>query len=165
VATPGELIVEFVQHDVREQRRERRALRHPLIDTDHDTVRQHHLGLEQPADQHEQPPIVDSLREPRGQPLVIDPIEELLQIDVDHPLEPIAYMHLGLGDRRVAASTGPEPVATRVECRLEQRFENLPHGLHHHPVDHVRDPQSALPAVRLGDHRPANPARTIAPGQ
>jgi len=74
-------------------------------------------------------------------------------------------MLLGLGDRRVAASTGPEPVAGRVKRRLEQRFENLPHGLHHHPVDHARDPQSALPAARLGDHRPANPARSITPGQ
>jgi hypothetical protein len=88
-----------------------RALRHTLPDADHDTVRQHHLGLEHAADQHEQPPIVDSLREPGEQPLMVDAIKELLQIDVDHPLVALADMLLGFGDRRVAASTRSEPVA------------------------------------------------------
>jgi hypothetical protein len=64
VATSGELGVELVQHDVAQQRRQWRALRHPFIDADYDTIRQHHLGLEHPGDEHEQPPIADSLREP-----------------------------------------------------------------------------------------------------
>jgi hypothetical protein len=111
MTTPGELNVELVQHDVREQRRKRRALRHALIDADHDTVRQHDLGLEHARDQHEQSLVVDSLREPGDQPLVVDAIKELLQIDVDHPLVSGTHMPLGLGDCRVAASAGPEPVA------------------------------------------------------
>jgi len=57
VTTPGKLGVELVQHDVREQRRQRRALRHAFVDADHDTVRQDHPGLEHAPDQHEQPPI------------------------------------------------------------------------------------------------------------
>jgi hypothetical protein len=57
VATPGKLCVELVQHDVRQQRRERRTLRHTLVGRDHDTVRQHDLGRQQPADQHEQPAV------------------------------------------------------------------------------------------------------------
>ena len=37
-----------------------------------------------------------------------------------------------------------------MERRLPQRLEHLPHGLLNHPVDHVGNPQSALPASRLG---------------
>jgi len=44
--------------------------------------------------------------------------------------------------------------------RLKQRFEHLPHGLHHHPIGHVGDPEPALPAARLGDMRPADLAGT-----
>jgi hypothetical protein len=49
--------------------------------------------------------------------------------------------------------------------RLEQRLEHLPHGLHHHPIDHVGDPQPALPAARLGDVCPADLAGTPPPHQ
>jgi hypothetical protein len=86
-------------------------LRNALLACDHDTVRQHHLGPEHPSDQHEQPPIADSLRELGGQPLVADEIEELLQIQVHHPPIAVLEMPLGLGDRRVATSAGSEPVA------------------------------------------------------
>src|SRR5450755_3994319 len=47
--------------------------------------------------------------------------------------------------------------------RLPQRFEHLPHSLLNHPVDHVGNSQSALPAPRLGDEHPADPARLIPP--
>ena len=110
MATPGKLSVELVQDDVREQRRERRALRHALIDADHDTVRQNHLGCQQPPDQDEQPTIPDSLREPGHQALVVDAIEELLQIDVDHPCVPVVEVLAGLGDCRVATAARSEPV-------------------------------------------------------
>jgi site-specific DNA recombinase len=36
---------------------QRRALRHALLVADHNAVRQHDLGLQQPSDQHEQPPV------------------------------------------------------------------------------------------------------------
>src|SRR5450631_2753579 len=50
-----------------------------------------------------------------------------------------------------------------MERRLPQRFEHLPHSLLNHPVDHVGNSQSALPAPRLGDEHPADPARLIPP--
>ena len=52
-----------------------------------------------------------------------------------------------------------------MERRLPQRFEHLPHGLTDHPVDHVGNPQSALPASRLGYVGPANLAGPIRTGQ
>ena len=111
VTTPGELPVELVQHDVGEQRRERRALRNALLAVDHNTVRQHHLGLQHPSDQHEQPPIAHSLSELGAQPLVADEIEEFLQIKIYAPPVAVLQMPLGLGDRRVATSARSKPVA------------------------------------------------------
>src|SRR5450755_389133 len=158
VATPVKLTIELVQHDVRQQRRERTALRNALLRVDHNTVRQHHLGLQHPSDQHEQPPIADSLCELGGQPLVADEIEELLQIKIYHPLVAVLEMRLGLGDRRVATSAGSEPVVRGMERRLPQRLEHLPHGLLNHPVDHVRNPQPPPPALGMY-------ARRISPGR
>ena len=94
-----------------------------------------------------------------------DPIEELLQIKIDHPPVPVFQMPLGLVDRRVAAPAGTEPVARSAERRLVQRLEHLPHRLLNNPVDHVRDPQPALPASRLRDQRPTDHAGPVPPRQ
>jgi hypothetical protein len=73
-------------------------LRNALLAVDHDTVRQHHLGLQHPSDQHEQPPIANPLSELCGQPLVADEIEELLQIKICHP--PVAIPQIAGRPRR-----------------------------------------------------------------
>ena len=52
-----------------------------------------------------------------------------------------------------------------MERRLPQRFEYLPHSLLNNPIDHVRNSQPALPASRLGDKHPADPAGPIPPRQ
>ena len=72
-------------------------------------------------------------------------------------------MRLGLGDRRVATPAGSKPVARGVKRRLPQRFEHLPHSLLDHPVDHVGNPQPALPTPRLRDIPPADHAGPIRP--
>ena len=74
-------------------------------------------------------------------------------------------MLLSLRDCRVATPARPEPVTRPVKCRLPDRLERLPDRLTHHPIDHVRDPQPALPATRLRDHRPTDHARPIVPRQ
>jgi hypothetical protein len=138
-------------------------LRNALLRVDHNTVRQHHFGFQHPSDQPEQPPIAHSLSELRGQPLVADEIEELLQIKIHAPLIAVLHMRLGPGDRRVATSARSKPVARGMERRLPQRLEHLPHGLLNNPVDHVGNPQPALPASRLGDQHAADPAGLIRP--
>src|SRR5450755_2091000 len=50
-----------------------------------------------------------------------------------------------------------------MERRLPQRFEYLPHSLLNNPIDHVGNSQPALPAPRLGDEHPADPAGLIPP--
>ena len=85
-------------------------MRNALLAVDHNAVRQHHLGLQHPSDQHEQPPIAHSLSELGSQPLVADEIEELLQIKIYAPLIAVLEMPRGLGDRRVATSARSKPV-------------------------------------------------------
>src|SRR5215204_1512697 len=71
VPTTRELLVELIQNDVAQQRRERAALRYPFLRADDDTIRQYHLRLQHLSDQYEQPLVVHSLREPRHEPLVV----------------------------------------------------------------------------------------------
>jgi hypothetical protein len=72
-------------------------------------------------------------------------------------------MLLGLLDRRVATAARSKPVTRRMKRRLKDRLEYLPDGLTDHPVDHVRDPQPAHAAARLGNVRPTNLAGTVDP--
>jgi hypothetical protein len=53
VAAPGTLAIEFVQHDITEQRRQRPALRHALVRTHHHPIGHHHLGFQHPVGQGE----------------------------------------------------------------------------------------------------------------
>jgi hypothetical protein len=67
------------------------------------------LGPQQPADQDKQPTIRHARGEPGHQPLMVDAIKELLQIDVDHPLMSVLQVLAGLGNCRVATAAGSNP--------------------------------------------------------
>src|SRR5215208_1787740 len=150
VASACELPVELVEHDVGEQRRERATLRRPLLRADHHSVWHHHLSLEHPLDQPQHPRVSDSLLlKPRQESRVVNPIEELLQVEVHYPLATLGDVAFGLGDGRLTTPLRPEAVARRVEDRLEVRAEHLMHSLLHDPVDHVRDTQASLSTTRL----------------
>src|SRR5439155_26501167 len=100
--------------------------------------------------------ILDPLGQPRHQPIMVDPVEEFLQIQIDHPLVSLLQVSNSLGDRRVTAAAGPEAMATRVERRLVVRTEHLVHCLLHEPVNHVRYAKASLAATRLWNPYPAN---------
>jgi hypothetical protein len=57
VAAPGTLAVEFVQHDVTEQRRQRPTLRHALLRAYHHAVWHYHLGFQHPVNEHDEPSV------------------------------------------------------------------------------------------------------------
>ncbi len=93
--------------------------------------------------------LLNSQREPGHQPLVVYPIEEVLQIDIHHPSSPSFRYPLASLYRCMAASPGPKPVTCLMECRLVLRLQYLPHRFLHHPVHHVGYAQSPLPASCL----------------
>ena len=121
-------------------------MRYALFVPSSNTVRHDHPRAEHAADQYPEVSIANLRGEPSLQSLVVDSIEELLQIDVDHPAVTCCDVLLGFGDRRVAAAVRAESVTRCVERRFVERLESRPNGLLDHAVDHVRNPKPALAA-------------------
>src|SRR5712691_8198349 len=124
VAATLKLAIQFIQDEVREQGRERTALRGPFP-----------APLEQPAIEHtsrqvspdepKNPPIRNPRRYACHQPVVIDPVKELCQVDIHD--KPIAFNDAGLRlrHRLVGGAARPEAVAVLAECRVPLRLEPL----------------------------------------
>ena len=102
--------IEFIQHDVTEQRTQRASLRHAHVRARSHAIRHDYFRFEPASDEREHASIRDSLCEPRHQTLVPDPIEETLQIQVDHPLIPFVHVLGRFGDCRVAATSRSKTV-------------------------------------------------------
>lgn len=96
---PFQLAVEFVEQDVRQQRRERAALRRPFLPSAGDPTR-HLTGLEVPPDQSEHAFIYDLARHVRHQEIVVDPVKEFLKIEFHAPAMPCRHMGAGCTDRK-----------------------------------------------------------------
>ena len=160
-----QLPVQLVQHDVAQQRTQRAALRHPLVIAHHHTVRQHNTRNEHLANQGQQPLVRNPQCKSRQQTLVMDSVEEVLQVDVDHPCSTFFQIRTRLPYRRVATAPGSEPMAARMKRRFELRLQHLPHRLLHHPVDHIGNTQSPMTSACLGNPHPPNIAGNVATRQ
>jgi len=82
---------------------------------------------------------------------VIDPIEELLQIHIDH--HPVAVLHVALGIEHRVVRTASRTKAVTVfgEGRINDALQDLQQGLLDQPIRHRRNSQFAHPAVGLRD--------------
>ena len=69
------------------------------------------LWVTHPADQLQDPRIRDLMTQPAQEPLVMDAVEELREVDIDHDPVPVANILLRLGDRCVCPAFGTESVA------------------------------------------------------
>src|SRR5271157_5524645 len=78
---------------------------------------------------------------------MMNPIEKLRQIQIDQRLIAGLQMLRCLSDRSVSAPTRTEAMAAVMESRLEDRLQNLEHGLLSRPVHYIRD---AKPGVDSG---------------
>src|SRR6516165_9617789 len=96
------------------------------------------------------------------QPIVVNSIEELLQIEIDDPLVPVLQMHFGLGDRRVAAPSRSKSVATCVKRRFVMRTEHLVHSLLQDSIDHVRYAKTSCSTACFRDPYPSDEPRVVA---
>ena len=112
------LPVQIVQQDVGQQRRQRPALRRAFRSRLHHS-RSHHSGFQEPADQLQHSCIADSPRHPRHQHIVIDPIEELLQIDVHHPALTLADVRLRSAHRLMCPSPRTKAVAAHPRTSVQ----------------------------------------------
>ena len=94
--------------------------------------------------------------------VVVDPVEELLQIEVDH--DPVTRGNVlpRLGQSAVGTPPRAEAEARRRERRVEDRLQDTQHGLLDQAIDHRRDAQLPHPAARLGDLHPLDRSWPIA---
>ena len=110
VASSFKLAVEIVEHDVAQQRRKRTALRRALFRRTNQAIL-HHSGVQKRTDEFEQPPIGYPPGDATHQHVVVDPIEELLQIDVHHPAAALGHILLCLRHRLMGRTSRTESVA------------------------------------------------------
>src|SRR5882672_10222252 len=142
--------------------RERAALRGPLPAFLEQPAIEH-TGSQISPDEPENPPIRDPRRHRRHQPVVVDPVEELGQVDVHD--KPIAFDDAGLclRHRLVSGAARPEAVAVLAECRVPPRLKPLQDRLLDHAINHGWNAEVARPAGRLRDPHPTHRLRLVAP--
>ena len=130
----------------------------------HQTVR-HHAGFEIPPDQCQHACVVDLRRQLAHQQVVVDPIEELLQIEVHHPALAARHILLRATQRLMGRTPRSKAVACVRKRRLEDRLQPLMQRLLDEAIHHRRNAERSHPALRLGDVYPAYRLRSIRPGQ
>jgi hypothetical protein len=96
------------------------------------------------------------------QDVVIDPIEELLQIHIDH--HPVTVLHVALciEHRVVRTASRTKAVAVFGERRINDALQDLQQGLLDQPIHHRRNPQFAHAAIGLRDLDAAHRQRPVA---
>ncbi len=160
-----QLPIQLVQDDIGQERRQWPALGRSLFGAYPRAVRQRHLRLQHQPHKVQDAFVFDPLPDPTQQTLMMNTVEELGYVYVDNDPASVPNVPFCLGNGSACTATGAEPVAAGVEGRLEDRLQNLEHGLLHHTVHHIGNTQSPLPAAGLGDPDPTYIARPVASRQ
>jgi len=127
----------------------------------HDDAVVHDASVEVAPNQPQHGLVVDPLRQSILEHVVIDPIEELLQINIHHHPPARLHMTLRLQPRIVRLATRSETVVVHGEARINQWLQDLQQGLLDQTVGHARIPiRDPHPAHRL---RPKSTALQFIP--
>ena len=96
---------------------------------------------------------------------MIDPVKELLQIDIHHDLPAGLDVRLRGQHRVVRTPSRPKAVAVFTEARINHRLQYLQQCLLDQSVRYRRDAQLALPTSRLRNHDPSYRTGPVCPLQ
>jgi len=99
------------------------------------------------------------------QPVVADPVEVALQVDVYHPTFPCGDELLRRPHRVMRAASGPESITVLAEVRFPYRTELLVDGLLDQSIQHRRNAERAHTSACLGDFYGAHRLGRVTPGQ
>ena len=110
MAPPFEFPVQVVQKQIRQQRGQWSTLRRPLVPIDAHAVLQH-PRFQETANDAQQALVANAPGQPRHQDVVVHPVEEFLQIEIDHDWPPLAHKTTGLRQRIVRPASGPKAKA------------------------------------------------------
>ena len=155
-------LIHLVQEHVRQKRRERAALRRPLVPLHHHSL-DHDPGFQVAADDPEQTPIPNPVCQFPHEHVVVDPVEKLRQIHIDHPPSSLLDVPLCCAHGIVRAAPRPKAVAVLREGRIEERLQDLQQRLLDEAVKHGRNPQLPDPAARLRNLVPPHRLRLVGP--
>ena len=97
--------------------------------------------------------------------VVVYSIEELFQIEIDHPTVPRRNMLLGTRDCLMRRASGTKPVARFRESVVPTTLQDLHHCLLDQSIQHRWDAKLSHPSVRLRDFHPSYRLRLIGPTQ
>src|ERR1017187_10295415 len=147
--TPFEFAVEFIEDDIRQERRERSTLRCAFFRRTHQPVLQHTHFQDRP-DQSEHSlvgyPPIDRFNQVVG----IDPIKEFLKIEIYPPAMACGDVLLRLGYRLMRRAFRPEPVTVFGERRVPSALQYLHHRLLDQPIHTVGMPSFRTPPSGFG---------------
>ena len=85
----------------------------------------HHPGIEKRPDELEHAFIGYPYGDSCHQPIVIDPVEKLFEIDVNHGAVALGHKALRLGHRLMGGASRPEAVTVLRKRRIPTLLENL----------------------------------------
>src|SRR5215472_2680393 len=128
MTAPLQLSVQFVQHQITEQRRKRAALGRALIHRTHQSIL-HPTGLQKRSNQLEHSFVGHALGYRRHKAVVIHSIEKFFQIEVYHPAVPFGDIPLRLVHRLLRTTPRSKTVAVFGERRVPALLQNLQHRL------------------------------------
>ena len=111
----------------------------------------HHTRIQPQPDQLEHPPIRHAPPDLDQQPVLVDLAEEVPDVGLDdRTCRPRGNPTRIISSASVATALRAEPVTTRQEVGLENRFQHQLRRLLRHPVAHRRDAQRPLRPSGLG---------------
>src|SRR5262249_6223583 len=101
--------------------------------------------------------------DPCHQPVLVDPVEELFQVNVHDPVVAFSDKCLCLGHSLMGGSARSKPVAVLGERRVPAFLQDLQQRLLDQAIDNARDAELPDPAIRFGDFHPLDRLRLIGP--
>src|SRR6266481_5572402 len=160
-ALPGHRLVQWVEVDVAQQRRDHRALRRAFLGRPRLQAIEDALPQELAQQLHDLP--IRYLPADLGQQVLVrDRVEVALQISIDDEHRTVLQQLVDPPQGILAAPAGAEAVAVGREVPLEDRFQHHPQRRLNYPVSHRRYAERPLlRAPRFGNVVPANRLRPV----
>src|SRR5262245_1160691 len=157
----GHQLVERVEIDVAQQRRDHRPLRRTRLRR-RPSQRAHHLLLQESVEQLQQTSIGDLRRHPLTQSRVRDGVEVAFHIRVHYKCVSRFEQLLDASHRILTAAPWAESVALRCESHFKDRFYHVAQRGLRHPVAHRWYPQrTVFSTARLRYPDPLYPLRDV----
>jgi site-specific DNA recombinase len=104
----------------------------------------HHPGIQECPDELQQPLVLDAFGDLAHQFVMIDSIEELFQIKINHPAVACSNILLRLSHRMMCGSTRSKPIAVLGKRRVPSPLQNLHHRLLDEAIQHGWHGQAKL---------------------